>query len=92
MSFFLFFRVISALEGLSLLILFGIAMPFKYILQQPVMVEVVGMIHGILFIIYVLSSFLFKIKTRCTWKDFCIMVIASVVPFGAIYIDRKYLS
>ena len=45
-------RVIAFLEGVSFLLLLGIAMPLKYMYGQPEMVRVVGMAHGILFVWY----------------------------------------
>ena len=50
------FRIISILEGLSFLILLGIAMPLKYIYDIPEAVQAVGMAHGILFMLYVLGA------------------------------------
>ena len=47
------FRVISLLEALSFVILLLIAMPIKYILGNPELVRVVGMAHGILFVLYI---------------------------------------
>ncbi len=86
------FRSISFLEGVSLLILLFIAMPLKYIWQNPIYVKVVGMAHGILFIAYVLFSFLIKSKLKWNLKILGIVLFASVIPFGTFYIDKKYLS
>ena len=47
------FRVISLLEALSFVILLLVAMPIKYILGNPELVRIVGMAHGILFVLYI---------------------------------------
>ncbi|WP_317048755.1 DUF3817 domain-containing protein [Hymenobacter sediminis] len=47
-------RVVGFLEGISFLVLLGIAMPLKYLLGQPEAVRIVGMAHGVLFVAYVL--------------------------------------
>jgi hypothetical protein len=47
-------RIIGFVEGLSFLILLGIAMPLKYFFGLPETVRVVGMAHGLLFVLYVL--------------------------------------
>jgi len=86
------YRITSIAEGVSLLVLFGIAMPLKYIYNSPMMVEIVGMLHGLLFIAYVLFSFLYKFKAKWPILTLFIVVIASVVPFGTFYIDKKYLN
>lgn len=86
------FRFTSIAEGVSLLLLFGIAMPLKYIFDEPLMVEVVGMAHGILFIGYVLFAIVYKFLVDWKITDFLIIVFASFIPFGTFYVDKKYLS
>ena len=86
------FRSISFLEGVSLLILLFIAMPLKYIWENPSYVKVVGMAHGILFIAYVFFALIVKSKLKWNFKTLAIVLIASVIPFGTFYIDKKYLS
>ena len=48
--------------------------------------------HGILFIAYVALAFLFKKEFSWTKKEFLIVLLASIIPFGTFYIDRKYLN
>ena len=48
------FKLISILEALSFIVLLLIAMPVKYLLGNPELVRVVGMAHGILFVLYIL--------------------------------------
>ncbi|MEI6866146.1 DUF3817 domain-containing protein [Flavicella sp.] len=86
------FRFTSISEGISLLLLFGIAMPLKYIFEKPLLVEIVGMAHGILFIAYVLFTCVFKFKENWKIKDFLIIIFSSLVPFGTFYVDKKYLA
>lgn len=86
------FRFTSIAEGVSLLLLFGIAMPLKYILDKPLMVEIVGMAHGLLFIAYVLFAIVYKFKVKWSLLTSFIVIFASFVPFGTFYIDKKYLS
>ena len=46
------FGLINTVEGYSYLLLLFVAMPLKYILGFSVAVKIAGMIHGILFIIF----------------------------------------
>lgn len=82
-------RLIALLEGLSLLILVLIAMPMKYFFDSPLLVKVVGMAHGLLFIIYIVAIVMAKFEYNWKWKDFAIGFIGSVLPFGFVYVDRK---
>lgn len=86
------FKIIAPLEGFSLLALLFIAMPLKYIFDMPQMVKIVGMAHGILFIGYIVLAGMLKIEDGWSWKKFGIVCLASVVPFGTFYIERKYFS
>jgi len=82
------FRLISLLEGISYLLLMGVGMPLKYLWHQPSMVRVVGSIHGILFLLFVLSLFRAKIEYRWRYKHALILFGASLIPFGFLYIDK----
>ena len=84
------FRSIALLEGLSLLALLFFAMPMKYIAGDPIYVKNIGMAHGILFILYVAFAILIKNEQKWNVKTFAIVCLASVVPFGTFYIEKKY--
>ena len=82
-------RLIALAEGVSYLALLGIAMPLKYLYAMPLAVRVVGMAHGLLFIALVLA--LFRAHETYRWKvSFSAQVfIASLIPFGAFWMDRR---
>ena len=82
-------RITALLEGLSFLILLGIAMPLKYMYDKPGMVKIVGMAHGVLFIAYILLVVIVKEKMNWNFKQTAIALIASVLPFGTFYADKK---
>jgi integral membrane protein len=86
----LLLRIFAFFEGISFLLLLGIAMPMKYLYNDPSLVKSVGMAHGILFVLYVLFlllvHFQYKWKLLITIKAF----IASFVPFGTFYADKKW--
>ena len=44
-------RLLAFLEGVSFLVLLGIAMPLKYYYNKPEFVKIVGMAHGVLFVL-----------------------------------------
>lgn len=83
------FRIISILEGLSFLILVFIAMPIKYIGENPYPVKIAGMTHGVLFIVFCI--FLFEAMKKCNWeKGISFQYFAySLVPFGFILIEKS---
>ena len=81
-------RLISILEGLSLLVLLGVAMPLKYLAGQPLAVRWVGMGHGVLFVSYVLLLVQNAIELRWPVRKVGLALLLSVLPFGAFYAER----
>ncbi len=81
------FRKVAFIEGLSFIILVFVAMPLKYIWDTPEAVSVVGMIHGILFIIYI--WILIRVWIDLDWKfsRAALGVFVSLVPFGTMFFD-----
>lgn len=85
------FRVISILEGISYLLLLFIAVPIKYFQGDETYVKMLGMPHGILFMLYVVLAIVLKSSEKWDTKDFGIILLASILPFGTFYVDKKYL-
>jgi integral membrane protein len=86
-------RLIGMLEGTSLLVLIGIAVPLKHVLDEPLLVRIMGPVHGLLFLMFVINTLSVGIDYRwkfstTTWK----VLVACLVPFGTFYIDRRILS
>lgn len=86
------FKIVAILEGVSFLVLLGIAMPLKYIFGLPAATQVVGMAHGILFIAYVLMVVLIRKQLNWNIKTTALALTASVLPFGPFVVDRKLLK
>ncbi|SFU72251.1 integral membrane protein [Pustulibacterium marinum] len=85
------FRIVSILEGISYLS-FVITMPLKYSYHIEWPNKIVGMAHGILFVLYVFMAFSFKKQQNWNLKDLAIILLCSVIPFGAFWMERKYLK
>jgi len=85
-------RLIGFLEGVSLLILTGIAVPMKYAYNDPSLVKLLGPVHGFFFVIFVINALSTGIEykwrfTEITWK----VLLACMIPFGTFYIDYRIL-
>jgi integral membrane protein len=85
-------RLLGILEGISFLLLLGIAMPLKYLADQPLAVRYVGMAHGVLWIAYLLALVPVALDYRMTWKTIALAVIASLLPAGPFVYDVKVLK
>ncbi|CAM3927220.1 DUF3817 domain-containing protein [Paenibacillus alkaliterrae] len=84
-------RFIGFYEGISFLVLLLIAMPLKYWADIPQVVTVVGGLHGLLFVLYVLAVLNVWITHRWSFVKVALAVIASFLPFGPFVLDRKLL-
>ena len=83
------FKWISLIEGLSFLILLFIAMPLKYVFDQPLAVTYVGWAHGLLFIIYIYVVFPTASKLKWEFGRTFFALLASVLPLGPFIFDRN---
>jgi integral membrane protein len=84
-------RVIGWWEGVSFLVLLGIAMPLKYFAGYPQAVRVVGMAHGVLFLLYLWAAIQAALERDWTWKRTALVLVASLLPAGPFVIDAKIL-
>lgn len=82
-------RWVGFLEGISFLLLLFIAMPMKYIFDNPILVKYVGMGHGVLFIAFLVVLFVVCEKQKWSLKMFILGLIASILPFGPFVFDAK---
>jgi integral membrane protein len=55
------------------------------------MVRVVGMAHGVLFMLYIAMAVYISTLLKWNAKTLFIVIICSVLPFGPFYADKKYL-
>jgi len=85
------FKWVALFEGSSFLILLFISMPLKYLAYMPMPNKVFGMLHGLLTVLYLFSLIEFKLNYRVSWKHFFLFLIASLVPFGTFYAEKKWL-
>ena len=83
------FRLIALAEGISFLFLLFIAMPLKYFANFPQAVKVGGMIHGVLFVAFVILSWetMNKLEKKYSW--FFMAFLLSIIPFGTFYLDKQ---
>ena len=85
-------RVISYLEGISYILLLFIAVPIKYYANDPSLVKLLGMPHGLLFVAYGILSLVSSKEYRWNSKKTLVVLISSVIPFGTFYVDYKYFK
>ncbi|MFZ1590746.1 MAG: DUF3817 domain-containing protein [Chitinophagales bacterium] len=86
------FRTVAIFEGVSFLLLLFIAMPLKYAADIPQAVDIMGWIHGGLFILYMFTGLNVKMVHDWPFKKTLLAVVASIIPFGPFILDKKILQ
>jgi integral membrane protein len=82
------FRTVAFFEGCSFL-LFALTMPLKYYYHLPMPNKIVGMIHGTLFLLYIVLLGIVSYQKKWSIVKIFLAFIASLLPFGTFYADKK---
>ena len=80
-------RIVAFIEGCSYLLL-GFTMILKYKFSMPQPNYIVGLAHGILFVLYIVL--LIQVSFLYCWSLLKIFLafLASLIPFGTFYADK----
>jgi integral membrane protein len=82
-------RIISYAEAISFIALVFVAVPLKHFAGNPQPVRIVGMMHGLLFVLYIFNVIQAKIEYGWSMRTMLLGVLASVVPFGPFVAEAK---
>ena len=86
-------KVVAILEAVSFLVLIVAALVVKRLLDGPeIGVEVMGPVHGVLFLIYVLLAILVAADEKWRLKRTLLTLLCAVIPFGGFIADRKLID
>jgi integral membrane protein len=80
--------ITALIEGTTYLLL-AFTMLLKYKYSMPLPNKIVGMIHGLFFILYVALVIYVGIQKKWSNKTIFIALLASIIPFGTFYADAK---
>lgn len=82
-------RVVALVEAVSYVLLVGIAMPLKHVFDLPLAVRVLGMAHGVLFLL--LAWLLVRARFETDWpvRRLGLIFVASLVPVWPFFLDRR---
>jgi integral membrane protein len=82
------YRIMAYTVGVMLLILCAVGLPLQYVWNNKEVVAVVGPIHGILYIIYLIAAYDLARRARFTIAEMLAMICAGFFPFLAFYIEH----
>ena len=83
------YRVAAWVTGVGLLVLVFIAMPLKYFFGEPRPVALVGMMHGFLYMAYIVCTLI--LAERCRWRplDAVVILLAGTIPIASFVAERQ---
>ncbi len=84
-----YFRMISFIEGLSLISLLFVAIPLRNYMDMYSAVSFTGMMHGILFMTYFFLSLIASHFGKWSVKFWLLTLLTSVLPFAFLYMDKQ---
>lgn len=64
-------------------------MPMKYMAGRPEFVRVIGSLHGLLFLVYLVFALLAARAWRWPGSRMGQAIAAAVLPFGPLWFDRR---
>ncbi|AZB44182.1 DUF3817 domain-containing protein [Bacillus sp. FJAT-42376] len=82
-------RLIGAIEGISFIVLLAIAMPLKYFADIPLAVTIVGSLHGLFFVLFLLAVANAAFRHRWSIIKTGGALVASVIPFGTFILNKR---
>jgi integral membrane protein len=85
------YRLIAFLEGCSYLLL-AVTMVLKYQYDMPKPNYVVGLVHGFLFIVYIILTAYWFFKLKWSFKIGLGLTLAAFIPFGTFIAEKKFLK
>ena len=83
------FRVMAYVVGVLLLILVFVAVPLRYIADEPLLVSIVGPIHGFLYMVYLVTAFDLAVRARWPFVRTVLVLLAGTVPVMSFVAERK---
>lgn len=81
-------RVVSLLEGSTLVVLLLVAVPLKHLAGFPIATAIIGPIHGMAFLLYVWMLIQTVSGGRWSRSEIVRTMAAAFIPFGAFVNER----
>jgi len=83
------YRVMAYTVGTLLLVLVGVGVPLQAWAHSDLVVSVVGPLHGVLYIVYLIAAYDLARRARFTLLQLVAMVAAGLLPVLAFVIERR---
>ena len=81
------YRVMAYVTGVVLIVLCFVGIPLQ-IAGKPAVANDVGVLHGILYIIYLVCAWILARKLKLSTKPTVIMLLAGTIPIMTFIVER----
>jgi integral membrane protein len=78
--------------GILLLILVFVAMPLKYLGDDDRLVRIVGVAHGWLYMVYLITALTLAYQARWKLGRTVLILLAGTIPFMSFVAERKVVA
>src|SRR6266508_2898301 len=82
-------RRMAYVVGVLLIVLAFVAMPLKYLADSPTPVEIVGPIHGFMYMVYLAVTFHLAVLQRWPITRTVLIMLAGTVPVMSFVAERS---
>ncbi len=83
------YRVMAYVTGVLLIVLTFVAMPMKYFAHEESLVRIVGITHGWVYMIYVITALTLAYQLRWPLVRALLVLLAGTVPFASFVAERS---
>lgn len=83
------FQVMAYVVGVFLLLLVFVAMPLKYFADQPMLVAIIGPLHGFLYMAYLVVAFDLAVRAKWPFVRTVLVLLAGTIPVMSFVAERK---
>jgi integral membrane protein len=82
------YRVAAYVTGVGLLVLVFVAMPLKYVWGIDRPTAIVGMLHGFLYMAYIVCTLILAERSRWRPIDAVVILLAGTIPIASFVAER----
>jgi len=82
------YQVMAYVTAVLLLVLVFVAIPIQIWGHDKTMEGIVGMLHGYLYMVYLVTAFELTVRLRVPLVRMALVLLAGTVPLGAFFAER----
>jgi integral membrane protein len=86
------YRVAAIVTGIGLLFLVLVAIPLRYLGDQPWLSQTYSPIHGLIFMAYVVVVIWVSTRRRWSPTKALLIIVAGAVPFASFIVERRVIA